>query len=161
MSVLETIGTGPLATALGWALVHFIWQGTLIAAVLAAILYGMRERGANARYVACCMGMALMALAPVATFAVVLRGQPVPVVTAASGLLPLEAGSSVTWHKLAGMLPQLTALWIAGVCLLQLRVLLHWTNAQRLKHRGTHPAPQPCGRYVADLRGRLGIRRGV
>jgi len=72
MSALESIGSGPLVTALGWALVHFIWQGTLIAAALAAALYLMRGRTANARYAAGCAAMGLMVLAPVVTFVAVL-----------------------------------------------------------------------------------------
>ncbi|MHC4127177.1 MAG: M56 family metallopeptidase, partial [Planctomycetota bacterium] len=161
MSLLEATGSGPLVTALGWALVHFIWQGALMAAVLAAVLYGLRRRAANARYVACCVGMGLMALAPVATFGALLRWQAAPVITAAPNLLPLEPGASATWNRLAEMLPQLTTLWIVGVCLLQLRFLFHWVNAQRIKARGGHRAPEPCLRCVADLRQRLGIRRTV
>ena len=72
MSMLEATATVPLVSALGWALVHFVWQGTLIAAVLAAVLCGLRRRSADARYVTCCAAMALMALAPVVTFAALL-----------------------------------------------------------------------------------------
>ncbi|MHC5006347.1 MAG: M56 family metallopeptidase [Planctomycetota bacterium] len=161
MSFLESTGSGLLVTALGWSLVHFIWQGTLIATLLGAILYGLRRRDANTRYLACCAGMALMTLAPIATFAALLGGQAAPVVPAAPGLLPLEVGASVTWSRLAELLPQLTALWIVGVCLLQLRFLFHWVNAQRIKTRGGHRAPEPCVRCVADLRQRLGIRQTV
>jgi hypothetical protein len=143
MSFLESTGSGLLVTALGWSLVHFIWQGTLIATMLGAILYGLRRRDANTRYLACCAGMALMTLAPIATFAALLGGQAAPVVPAAPGLLPLEVGASVTWSRLAELLPQLTALWIVGVCLLQLRFLFHWVNAQRIKTRGGHRAPEP------------------
>jgi beta-lactamase regulating signal transducer with metallopeptidase domain len=161
MSFLESTGSGLLVTALGWSLVHFIWQGTLIATVLGVILYGLRRRDANTRYLACCAGMALMTLVPVATFAALLGGQAAPVVSAVPGLLPLEAGASATWNRLAELLPQLTALWIAGVCLGQLRFLFHWVNAQRIKTRGGHRAPEPCVRCIVDLRERLGIRRTV
>jgi beta-lactamase regulating signal transducer with metallopeptidase domain len=148
-------------TALGWALVHFIWQGTLVAAVLAVALYGLRRRSANARYVACCVGMAVMMLAPAATFAALVWWRSAPVTAGAGGLLPLEAGATAAWHRLAAMLPQLTLLWLVGAGGLQLRALVHWSNAQRLKHRGTHAAPETCRRSLAELRDRLEIRRTV
>jgi hypothetical protein len=52
---------GPLAEWLGWALIHFLWQGTLLAAVLASTLNAMRRRSAQARYLVACGCMALMA----------------------------------------------------------------------------------------------------
>jgi beta-lactamase regulating signal transducer with metallopeptidase domain len=161
MSMLEATATVPLVSALGWALVHFVWQGTLIAAVLAAVLCGLRRRSADARYVTCCAAMALMALAPVVTFAALLRGQPAPVHGGAGGLLPPAAGTAATWSRLDALLPQLTALWIVGVCILQARLLAQWTGAQRIKSRGGRRAPEPCRRCLADLRERLGIRRAV
>jgi beta-lactamase regulating signal transducer with metallopeptidase domain len=160
MSVLDSIASGPLVTALGWALVHFIWQGTLVAVALAAALYLLRRRAANARYAACCAAMLLMVLAPVVTFLALLGG-PAPVVSVTGDLPPGDAGTAATWGWLAGVLPQLTALWIAGVCLFQLRVFVQWTNARRLTRRGTHHAAEALQRSVADLCGRLGIRRPV
>ena len=62
MSLFASTEPGPLVTALGWALVHFIWQGALIAVALGAVLHGLRRRSANARYVACCAGLVLMAI---------------------------------------------------------------------------------------------------
>ena len=32
------LATGPLAQAIGWALLHLVWQGALVAALLALVL---------------------------------------------------------------------------------------------------------------------------
>jgi hypothetical protein len=37
MRLLETLLEQPFALALGWALLHFIWQGTLLALLLAGV----------------------------------------------------------------------------------------------------------------------------
>ncbi len=59
--------TQPLVQRLGWALLHFVWQGAVIAVVLAFAWWLLRRRTANARYVAGCVAMVLMAAAPVVT----------------------------------------------------------------------------------------------
>ena len=51
---------------LAWALVHFLWQGLAIASILWIAL--QLSSNAAARYRACAVALALMALAPVATF---------------------------------------------------------------------------------------------
>src|SRR5271154_2463584 len=52
--------------SLGWALLHFLWQGTALAALAAAAMALCRR--AAARYVIGVGALALMLLAPLATF---------------------------------------------------------------------------------------------
>jgi beta-lactamase regulating signal transducer with metallopeptidase domain/peptidoglycan/xylan/chitin deacetylase (PgdA/CDA1 family) len=55
------------AQILGWALLHFVWQGAGIALLLAFALYLLRAASANARYASACAALVLMFLMPVAT----------------------------------------------------------------------------------------------
>src|ERR1700744_5220006 len=55
-----------LVRDLGWTLIHFLWQGLLLAALLNAIL--PLYRSAVARHNWALGTLAMMALAPVATF---------------------------------------------------------------------------------------------
>jgi beta-lactamase regulating signal transducer with metallopeptidase domain len=57
----------PLAVGLGWALLHFLWQGAAVAIGLALSLAVMRRRSSQSRYVVCCTALAVMCLLPVAT----------------------------------------------------------------------------------------------
>ena len=59
--------TGPLAQALGWALLHLLWQATLVAGILAAVLALMSRQTAGARYVVSCSALALVFAMFVAT----------------------------------------------------------------------------------------------
>lgn len=68
MRLLEIWTTQPFFQALGWALIHSIWQGTAVALVLASAMLHLRRRSANVRYAACCAAMILMLALPVATF---------------------------------------------------------------------------------------------
>lgn len=53
---------------IGWTLLQSLWQGALIAALLAVMLAMLRRRGPRVRYALCCLAMAALALAPLATF---------------------------------------------------------------------------------------------
>ena len=55
----------------GWALLHSLWQITLIAALYAVAAVALRKRSASLRYMLGCVAMAAMLIVPVATFWVI------------------------------------------------------------------------------------------
>jgi|GEM_PF-2806145 len=65
---------GPYFEPLGWALVHFLWQGAIVALLLGAILPCLAQAASSKRYLAGCIGLAIMAICPMATFYLGLRG---------------------------------------------------------------------------------------
>src|SRR5258706_4786769 len=150
--------------ALAWALVHFLWQGAGIA--LAAFVAGalLRRRGPETRYALYCAALALMALAPLATFFAVrlvaphamLAATAASVAQAPAGTMPAIASEApVDW------LPALVRIWLAGVLVLGLRALGGWILAQRLKIWKTTPAAEPVRQAAVRLGARLGVRRAV
>ena len=56
---------------IGWALIHFVWQGGLIALATAAVLASCRHRSSQTRYAIACAGLVAMLAAPAITAAVV------------------------------------------------------------------------------------------
>ena len=69
-TLVELLNMG-LAQRIGWALIHFLWQGAAIAGLLWLALRLLARRGPRARYASACLALLLMAAAPVATFFVV------------------------------------------------------------------------------------------
>lgn len=59
---------GPLPQRLGWTLLHFIWQGTVLALLLWVALVILRRSPAHVRGLAACAALLAMAGAPVVTF---------------------------------------------------------------------------------------------
>ena len=57
-----------LVEQIGWTLVHTMWQGVVVAAVLMLVLRVMRCASASARYIASCAAMMLVVAAAGATF---------------------------------------------------------------------------------------------
>ena len=45
--------SGSFFTGLGWALFHFLWQGTLVAAALAALRVVLARRSPAVRFASC------------------------------------------------------------------------------------------------------------
>ena len=64
---MSALFSGPIAHAIGWALVHLLWQGVLVAGILAAALALMQKQSANARYLAACGALVLLVALGVAT----------------------------------------------------------------------------------------------
>lgn len=58
-----------LLQRLGWALAHFLWQGTLVAALLASVNVLLARRRAPLRYAASCAALLLMLAWAGTTFA--------------------------------------------------------------------------------------------
>lgn len=173
-----------LASRLGWALLAFLWQGALVAALAAAGGALLRRRRAAARYALFCGAMLLMLALPVATFfarrdGVTVGGRqsafqaPASAAGTADSAAIAPAGhdfdSSLSAASIAGILrrsaapvmPWLVAGWVAGVLLLSLRFLTGWTAARRLRRRGVTPPPLALDGTFARLTGRMRIRRPV
>ncbi len=58
---------GAVSQSLGWALLHLLWQGALVAVALAAALRVLDRRAASVRYLLACGALALMLVLPALT----------------------------------------------------------------------------------------------
>lgn len=68
MNLIHILSAQPWVARLGWTLVHFLWQGLLIAAVYAAARRGIAGRvSPNTRYMLACAALGAMLATPLAT----------------------------------------------------------------------------------------------
>jgi len=167
MKILEHFIGSPLAAAIGWTLLHSLWEGTAIAAILAAILIAVRS--ARVRYVAACAGLAGVA----AAFAVTLfrlwpdaqqmfpRFRPIVAIAPAPVFAP-DAGEGRWWiASLSLLAPWLAPFWIAGVWVLSLQRLMSCVAVRRLGRRGTCLASEEWHVEIARLAAQVGVSRPV
>jgi beta-lactamase regulating signal transducer with metallopeptidase domain len=187
MSTIPVILSGPLAQAIGWALVHLLWQGVLVAAILAASLALLQRRSANARYLASCAALiALLFLGSItavrayraesgpvtSTEATADTEQATPVVmelTPAPESASPVSEPSVPWtDRLAGVagfanshLPQIVLLWLVGVAFLSARLVVGWIGAYRMATRNAQPASPEWGRTLSRIAGALKLSRAT
>jgi beta-lactamase regulating signal transducer with metallopeptidase domain len=187
MNLVEALLSQPLVTALGWALIHFVWQGALVALLLAGVLAVMQRRSANARYAVACAAMLLTLLLPLATMVIVGLSSPgkratapTPTVAApresslivesrtvdARSSTSIEAASPGSWlvgfsDRLVPLLPWMIAVWLLGVVIFSLRLAYGWLYAQRVRTYGTRPLDETWQQALERLCRRLRVMRPV
>ena len=158
------------------ALLHFLWQGVLLAAGLAVTQRRLRNASASDRHALACTTLALMAIAPLVTFwvlgstgpsiassaAVVAPAQSATVSVLATGSAETIApGSATLPASLLPWMPWITALWILGVAVSALRLLGGAWRLHRWATRETSPAPSEWQECCDSLGRRLGLRSPV
>ncbi len=146
--------------ALGWTLIHFLWQGLALALLFQAAVPFCRT--ANARYNLAFATLAAMAAAPVATFFSLGAVAIDPVQISAD--IADDVIDAVGVGDAAGTSPWLHWLvvaWFAGVAALSLRVAGGWYLAQSLRRRAVTPLPPRLRARFETLRVQLGISRPV
>ena len=92
MTAINEMLQQPLSQAIGWALLQFVWQGTLIAVLTAALLGVLRRSGPDVRYVVSTIALALMLTTPVVTVVQTLVTSD-PVLIEASGSRDVPAAA--------------------------------------------------------------------
>ena len=166
MSVLSTAATS--------AILHSLWQGTVIALLLWVSLHAMRRAGANARYVVSCMALAAMTLLPFATFFAALTDAESSRVAASAAAGPptdlpiVMADGSRIWSDrpmappgiLASLEAWIVPLWLAGVALASLRLVWAGRYVRSVRRSGV-AAPGDVVAAVSRLVAAGRIRRRI
>jgi GWxTD domain-containing protein len=158
----------PAAQAVGWALIHFLWEGGALAAVLAAALHLLRPWSARARYAAACLTLFAMPLAFGITLLVLLPSHNIETVTVVRLPNAVRQFSALPSFQPApaprtfrDFLPWLAPCWFLGVAFFYARGLAAWLAARRLRHRGICVPPPAWQGRLTQLRSRLRLSRPV
>jgi len=179
----------PVVLRLGLALMHFLWQGAVVAAIAALALVALRKASAASRYVALLAVLAVMAASPVATY-LVMSAAPMPVEarpSPTSAPAPIAPSTTVAvppngaapgpesevraarpglhgqavLASLRNLLPWVVVLWAAGVVLLSLRLMTKWRVIGIAKNVSVEVAGDRWGLTMETLAQRLRVSRAV
>lgn len=151
--------------AIGWTIVHSLWQGAVVALVLGGLLSVIR--GSRARYTAACAAMLAILFGFGMTLSQMMDRGPVAARTMVRGTGSAAPG---TWDRMYGaaahfsaadVLPWLAPLWITGVVLFHLYSLASWLAARRMRRRGVCPATDAWQQRLTGLRERLRLSTPV
>jgi len=168
--------------SLGWALLHFLWQGTALAALAAAAMALCRR--ASTRYLVAVGALALMLLAPLATFLFYsqqFKTQPYSGVadTAKSSPLAAAALSSIARGRVAASgstqssavakssaLPWmfeawLVEAWLLGVAFFSLRSAGGFLLLERERRKQSVVVAARVLEICHTLQGQLGLDRAI
>ena len=169
----------------GWTLVHFAWQGTLVALAAAVALWLLRHATAQSRYAVGCLALGAMLVLPGATawrlvaapesgtpvaevrravFVRVAAGEPVQRDRLFMGIrrrAPIPPGAPAGASLGPRTLPTLVALWLAGVVLLLARLAGGWWRVRGLYRSALTLPASRWQQTTARLAQQLGLRRLV
>ena len=171
--------------ALGWALVHFLWQGAVLALVLGVALALTRNATAQARYTLSLVVLSAMVAVPIAT-GISLYDPPASASSAATapvGPVVVDAASparsaspsdvhggivatgistqSAIRERLTPVVPWLVLAWVIGVLVLSVRLTHGWISARRLRTQGTRSTAESLQAMLSRLAERMRVSRPV
>jgi TonB family protein len=156
-----------LVNALGWTLIHFLWQGICIAGAFWVVCKVTRPEQASVRYWAGMLAFLSAVVVPVVTFLRSLPGMAEAVPVALTGPGPTLAAAvrpsfgQILQLGLEPAIPVVVALWGMGVTLLSVRAVLGWLGARRLADQDTRPVGEALQAVVEALMRRLGVDQAV
>ena len=154
---------------LGWALVHFLWQGAAIAGIYVGARQCVGRSRAQARYLLACAALLALVAAPVVTFG--LSGAPdsapknpyvgtVPLTSsAAASSAPLAAFAAGGWHD--DVTPWLVVGWLLGATCLWVRLIGGCVIAARMRSTLVRPAPEEWQHKIDEIAERVRVSRPV
>ncbi|HVW10085.1 MAG TPA: M56 family metallopeptidase [Bryobacteraceae bacterium] len=152
---------------LGWTLVHFLWQGALIAVLYAAARRMLREP--QARYALACAALTLMIAAPIATFRILRPTEAAPA-NPYVGQIPVSSGPAAPSGQATAtmmsvqhdrVMPAVVFVWMAGAIVFWIRLTGGWFIAARMRRTFVRQAPADWQRTLDRIRTRIGISRPV
>ncbi|HEY1304867.1 MAG TPA: TIGR03435 family protein [Vicinamibacterales bacterium] len=162
----------------GWTLVHFLWEGTAIGAATVVILWCLRSRSPQARYVAACTALVAMLMAPLLTAFVLSRpdvpsapsvsvsgfATRSPVATPRADSLPAGSATAGTSDApgnadVRSWRAMVVAVWVFGVTILLARFAAGWWSVHRLRRAVLLEPESQCLPAAVHLSSALGLRR--
>jgi beta-lactamase regulating signal transducer with metallopeptidase domain len=166
---IDALLSNTAVQSLGRALLHFLWQGALLAAALWLFNFLARRASAGVRYAAACLVMLLM---PAMLVATLLSGESVaPASSAVSetrtssapGVTAIRAVADLVTTQASrstGLLGWVVFFWLVGVAGLTVRAVGGWISVQRLKLR-THAATAKWRETLERLKLEVRVSRPV
>jgi TonB family protein len=174
MIPLTGLAGHPMIHALGWTLLHFCWQGAMVAGMLWCVLGLLGGRSSTARYGAACIAMLLLVALPLLTFARLVakeyRAKSAHRLTMVLDMnVYLQAnvsGPGNAWPARASQaldhsMPWLLAAWLLGALFFLVRLNFGLVVARRLSRSGVDTPSAVLLAGFDKLRQRMGVSRAV
>jgi beta-lactamase regulating signal transducer with metallopeptidase domain len=152
--------------AIARSLLHFLWQGALIACIFASLIRVVTKSSAQLRYTLGCAALALMAIAPVTTFAIILHDEtPHPTLLASTPLViaaaPIDAIAAPTSARISTPLLAMVAAWTLGTSICMVWLTGGWLQMRCLRRLHAMPLPARTEALIAQLTSSMHVRAAV
>jgi len=161
--------TPDVLRSLGLSLLHFLWQGAVLAVLAAASLAVARK--ASTRYVLAIGALLAMVAAPVFTYLVLRESSPVFTASVQNSVPVIAHAVNLASHRITtnaqsrfvsgGLLTAFVELWFIGVLLFSLRTGGGFFLVARLRRRDSKLMSPALLALCREMQERLGITRAI
>lgn len=162
--------------ALGWTVVHSLWQGTLLAILLSVLMMALEKRSARLRYEVACGAMFTMLMMALATFIIYLDQDP-NAVEVTLALMSSNTDSSLTIVNgetsflqtnfqaviafFDAQLPLIVNVWLIGFLFFAFRMTGGFIHLRQLRHQDNFPVDKMLQDKLNQLIRRSPLQRSV
>jgi len=176
MNAMQILASEPWVERFGMTLLHFLWQGLVIAILYAAArLIAARTSSPQTRYLLACAALGAMMAAPIVTWQLMrpadaspeamyrIRSTPATASTdiATSSSLPDSVHATVSGVQPEPLLVWVVLVWFAGAMVLWVRLAGGWVVAARMRSMLVRRAPPEWQQSLQELGTRIGLSRPV
>ncbi|HHL42083.1 MAG TPA: hypothetical protein ENJ42_00565, partial [Hellea balneolensis] len=161
--MLRFVDFTPVMDALGWAVLHSIWQGVVALLVFASVRALTPAKSADIRYITGLICMTGVFAAFIGTFLIYFQTPP----TSLNGFAADDAGTKFILNAndtplsptafISANTNWIGVLWLMGYALLSLRYILAWQQTSRLRKFGISPFPTEWQDRFGKLLKRAGL----
>ncbi|WP_114326934.1 M56 family metallopeptidase [Candidatus Colwellia aromaticivorans] len=146
--MLTLLSTSPFLTSLSLTLLHFMWQGLLVAAVLKSALLILNNHKPQLRYALSTLAMSANLLLPIITFVIIYQTESSAASTLANSLALSDfiqelkqPNAFFSYNELTVLLPSLlpyvAIFWLATIFLLAGKLLFEMCHVNNLPQQNT------------------------
>ncbi len=180
MNILNLFSSNEFVHALGWTILHSVWQIALMAILLSILMIILKKSSSSIRYYVSVVALLITFLIAVITFINEYAGYNEDEITATQvfNLTPVEQefadavieNTSTDWQSsflndfrsyFERNLPLIVVIWNLIVMLLFLKIIGGLAYSQRLKSYQTYSMPEQWEAKLFKLSKKLGIRRSI
>jgi uncharacterized protein (TIGR03435 family) len=177
MNAMQILASEPWVERFGMTLLHFLWQGLVIAILYAAArLIAARTSSPQTRYLLACAALGAMMAAPLVTWELMrrldaspeamyrIRSTPATASTtdiATTNTLPDSIRATVSGVQPEPLLLWVVLVWFAGAMVLWVRLAGGWVVAARMRSMLVRRAPPEWQQSLQELGARIGLSRPV
>lgn len=162
--------------ALGWTVIHSLWQGTLLAVLLSILMMALEKRSARLRYEVACGAMFTMLIMAVITFIIYVDQHPniaevTAVLTSNHSSSPviitniepnfLQANFQSVVSFFDQQLPLIVNIWLIGFLFFTIRMMGGFAHLRQLRKRDVFPPDELLQSKLNELIQRTPLRRSV
>ena len=166
--ILENLTNNTLLAGIAITLIHFLWQGVLVALILKLLLSFISSQKSQTRYALTATAMLINLVLPLITFAIIydieyrqasslIQSLPLLEYRLYQEQIPINSWYS-EWFQ---YLPSITIFWFSIVILLTSKLLFELYNVNKLPHRETISADGQLQERFEQLIEKVGLSNNV